>query len=102
MSRRIYILIAFVIAIAATVIGWLQSMNYKVTPLVPLALWFPTVVLTGARNLEAVALSLIQFPLFASAFVLGSRRWPVVRVFAVLLLTYGLLAGLAYSIVNHK
>lgn len=102
MSRRIYIIIAIVFAIAVTVIGWSQSMNYKITPLVPLALWFPMIVLTGARNLEAVALSLIQFPLFATAFVLGTRRWPVVRVLAVLALTYGLLAGSAYIIVSRR
>jgi len=101
-SRGISITIAYVVAVAATVIGWSQSMNYKITPIVPLALWFPTVVLTGARNLEAVALSLIQFPLFATAFAFGIRRWPVVRVLAVLALTYGLLAGSAYFIVSHK
>ena len=102
MSRRIYIIIAFVVAIAVTVVGWSQSMNYKITPLVPLALWFPTVVLTGARNLEAVALSLIQFPLFATAFAVGIRRWPVLRVLPVLVLTYGLLAGWAYIIVSRR
>jgi hypothetical protein len=100
--RRIYIIIAFVVAIAATVIGWSQSLNYKITPIVPLALWFPLIVLTGAREVEAIALSLIQFPLFATAFAFGIRRWPIVRVLAVLVLTYGLLAGSAYFIVKHR
>jgi len=77
-------------------------MNYKITPLVPLALWFPSVVLTGARNLEAVALSLIRFPLFATAFAFGIRRWPAVRVLVVLALIYGLLTGSAYIIVSRR
>ncbi len=100
-TRRIYIIIALVASIVATGIGWSQSMNYRITPLVPLALWFPTIVLTGARNLEAVALSLIQFPLFATAFAFAIRRWPVARVLAMLALTYGLLAGSAYLIVSR-
>jgi len=102
MTRRIYIIIAFLVAIAATAVGWSQSMSYEITPLVPLALWFPAVVLTGARNLEAVALSLIQFPLFAAAFAFGIRRWPVVRVLAVLVLAYGLLAVAAYTTVTRQ
>ena len=102
MSRRIYIAIAFILAVVATVVGWSQSLNYKITPLVPLALWFPLVVITRAHELSAVALSLIQFPLFAAAFAFGIRRWPVARVLAVLALTYALLAGIAFAIVRSR
>ena len=102
MSRRIYIFTAFVLAIVATVIGWSQSLNYKITPVVPLALWFPFITLTGARELSAVALSLIQFPLFAIAFTVWIRRWPVGRVVAALMLTYALLAGIAFAIVRSR
>jgi hypothetical protein len=101
-SRRIYIAIAFVLSILATVIGWSQSLNYKATPPGPLALWFPLVVITGARELAAVALSVIQFPLFATAFAVGLRRWPVGRVIIVVALTYALLAGLAFAIVRSR
>ncbi len=102
MSGRVYIPIAFALAIVATVIGWSQSLNYKITPVVPLALWFPLIILTGARELVAVALSLIQFPLFAIAFTIGIRRWPVARVVAALMLTYALLAGIAFAIVRSR
>lgn len=102
MSRRVYITIAFILAIVATVIGWSQSLNYKITPLVPLALWFPLIVITGAHEIEAVALSLVQFPLFAAAFAFGIRRWPVARVLAVLTLTYALLAAIAFAIVRSR
>jgi len=90
------------VAIVATVIGWSQSLNYKITPVVPLALWFPLIVLTGAREVAAVALSLLQFPLFATAFALGIHHWPAVRVLGVLMLTYGLLAGAAYLMVRQS
>ena len=102
MSRRVYITIAFILAIVATVVGWSQSLNYKVTPLVPLALWFPLIVITGARELVAVALSLIQFPLFAAAFAFGIRRWSVARVVVALTVTYALLAGIAFAIVRSR
>jgi hypothetical protein len=100
-SRRIYIAIAFVLAIVATVVGWSQSLNYKLTPPVPLALWFPLVVIIRAGDLGGIAVSFIQFPLFASAFAIGIRRWPVARVVAVLALTYALLAGVALAIVRR-
>lgn len=101
-SRRVYISIVFILAIVATYVGWTQSLNYKVTPLTPLALWFPLILITGASDLVAVALSLIQFPLFAGAFAFGTRRWPVARVLVALTLTYALLAGIAFAIVKSR
>ena len=102
MSHRVYIIIAFAVAIAATGIGWSQTLIYKITPVVPLALWFPLIILTGAREVEAIAVSFVQFPLFASAFALGIRRWSVAHVLGVLVAVYGLLAGSAYIIMTHK
>lgn len=99
-SHRIYIAIAFVLAIVATVVGWSQSLNYKVTPPVPLALWFPLVVISPAKELGIVVVSFIQFPLFASAFAVGIRSWPVVHVVVILALTYALLASVALAIVS--
>jgi hypothetical protein len=101
MSRRIYIAIAFVLAIVATVVGWSQSLIYKDTPPVPLALWFPLVVISRVKELACVAVSFIQFPLFASAFAVGIQRWPGARVVAVLALTYALLAGVALAIMRR-
>lgn len=45
-------------------------------------------------------MSLIQFPLFAVAFVIGIRCRPVALVVAVLALTYALLVGIAHTIVK--
>jgi hypothetical protein len=101
-SRRIYITIAFVLAIVATVVGWSQSLNYKITPPVPLALWFPLIVITHARDLAGVAVSFIQFPLFAVAFAFGLRRWPPARIVIVLVLVYALLALIAFAIVRSR
>ena len=99
MSRRIYIAIAFILAIVATVVGWSQSLSYKDTPPVPLALWFPLVVMSPDEVFVTLAVSFVQFPLFAWAFAVGIRRWSVARVVAVLALTYTLLASVALVIV---
>ena len=99
-SRRIYIAIAFILAIVETVVGWSQSLNYKDTPPVPLALWFPLVVISRAEAFGMVTVSFIQFPLFAWSFAVGIRRWPIARVVAVLILSYALLAGVALTIVR--
>ena len=101
-STRTHITLAFLLAALATVLGWWQSLHYKVPPPVPLALWFPLIVITGTRELGAVALSLIQFPLFAFAFTFGIRRWPVGRVLVVIALSYALLAGIALAIVTSR
>ena len=102
MSRSRCIVIAFGVAIVATVVGWSQSLMYYHTPPVPTAFWFPLVVVTGAHDLDCVAVSLIQFPLFATAFAFGIQRWPVTRVLAVLALIYGALAVTALVIVKSK
>jgi hypothetical protein len=95
--RRIYIIIAFVVAIAATVIGWSQTLIYKIVPPVPLTLWFPLLVITDAKDVVAIALSLFQFPSFAAAFAFGIRRWPPLIVLALPTATYALLVGLAFG-----
>jgi hypothetical protein len=101
-SRRVYRTFAIMFALVATGVGWSQSLIYKETPLVPLALWFPLVVITGARDLVAVALSLIQFPLLAIAFISGARHWSIPRVLAVLFVIYALLAGVAVVILMSR
>ena len=98
MSRRTYITIAFVLAILATIVGWSQSMLYKVIPEVPLCLWFPLVVVAARDTISAVVLSVVQFPIFAVAFSLGLRRWSALRVILVLTVAYVVLAGVAIAI----
>src|SRR5678809_1182505 len=102
MSRRVYVIVvifAFVLAIILTAVAWTQTLDHKLTPEVPLALWFPLIIITNALGFAAYTLALIQFPLFAVLFAFGTRRWPAGRVFTVLAFTYGLLAGIAFSIV---
>ena len=53
-------------------------------PGIPLAILFPLVVVTGAHEILAVLVSLIQFPLFAGVFAFGIRRCPIPRVLMVL------------------
>lgn len=96
-SRRLYIATSFVLAIAATVVGWSQSLSYKIVPEIPLAFWFPLVTLTGSGEFVMVALSLIQFPIFAVAFTIGIRSWPIIRVVAALTLTYAFLVGCSFA-----
>lgn len=95
MPRWLMVLIAFLLAIAATVMGFFESILWKHVPLVPLALWFPVVVLTESRSTTMLAWAFVQYPLFATAFALGIRRWPIGRVLLVIVLVYALMAGLA-------
>ncbi|MCD6048698.1 MAG: hypothetical protein K0Q55_101 [Verrucomicrobia bacterium] len=99
-NAKWHTVIALILAIIATFVGWSQSLIYKDTPLIPLALWFPLVIITGAHELVGAGMSLIQFPLFAIAFAFGIRRWPIHHVILVLVLAYALLAGIAVSIVK--
>lgn len=102
MSRRTCIILAFALALLATVIGWSQSLVFKDTPVVPLALWFPLVILTGSRDLAAVAVSLIQFPLLAIVFALAIRKWPKSKVLGALALEYALMAGIVFAMVTLR
>lgn len=98
MNYRTHMIIALIIAILATVVGWSQSLIYKIVPSVPLAILFPLVVLTRAHELSAVFVSLIQFPLLAMAYLFGIRRWSWRKVLPTLLLGYAILVALAYAV----
>ena len=100
MSRGKYVILVFVAAVILTVIGWQQVMIYKAPVVARMCLWFPFIVLLGARDVGAVLVSLLQFPAFATAFSFGVRRSPVVRVFAALLGIYALCIGIAFIVVR--
>jgi hypothetical protein len=57
---------------------------------VKLALFFPFLVLVGARDVVAIVLSFVQWPLLAGAFSLGLRRWKGSIVLGALGAAYGL------------
>jgi hypothetical protein len=102
MARRAYITTAFAFAILATIIGWSQTFIYYVnSPVIPAICWFPLVVLVQPLgDVEMIVLSLIQFPLFATLFVLGIHRWSVATVLSVLGVVYILMIGIAFLMVR--
>ena len=102
MSRRSFIILASALAIILTVLGWQQVMIYKTPSATRLALWFPFIVLLGARDILAVLVSFIQFPALAIAFVFATRRWPAGRVFVALGVLYALCAGAALIIMRPR
>jgi hypothetical protein len=87
---------AFVLAGAATLLGWSQSLIYYRVSEVPLALWFPSVVLADAHGEAMILISLIQFPALAFEFAFAKRYWPVAAVVSVLTLVYAISAAIAY------
>ena len=103
MARRIYIVIAFCLAILATFIGWSQTFAHKTWPPAHAALWFPLVVFAKSYgNVEMIVLSFIQFPLFAILFAFGVCRWKVSVVSSVLGFIYALIAGIAFMMVSSR
>ena len=102
MSQRNYIIIAFVLAVLVTVIGWSQTFAYKVWPASHTVLWFPSVVIANTYGGTAmITLSLVQFPIFATCFAFGLRRWSVARILGALAFIYALLVGIAFIIVSR-
>ena len=97
MPRRDYVNDAFTVAILATIGGVFDLLSFKITPPILVALWFPPVVLTGVSGFALLALALVQFPLFATAFAIGIRRWSPGRVLTAIVITYAVLTGLALA-----
>src|SRR4051794_22016686 len=102
MSRARINIFALTLAIVATVVGWSQSLIYYRVPPIPLALWFPFIVLADLNQGPMILVSLIQFPLFAMVFVTAIRWWPMVRVGVTLAFIYALCAGTAVHLVANE
>lgn len=101
MSRRIYTILAFILAVLLTVIGWSQTLVYEECPVNKLALWFPSIeIFNPSDDIHTVFISLIQFPILATLFALGIRRWRVASVLLVLVLVYALLVRIALTIID--
>jgi hypothetical protein len=101
MSRRIYIAVAFLLAVLLTVVGWSQTLAHKVWPASHTAIWFPLIVIINPHDdVLMVLLSLIQFPVFAALFSFGIGRWRTAPVFGVLAGIYALLVGITFIIVS--
>jgi hypothetical protein len=92
-----------VIAAILTAVGWQQVMIYKEAPLQKLAFWFPFLVLVRfSDETLRLLLAFVQFPLFAAAFAFGIRRWRVVPVLAVILLSYAFCVLAAFAILRSQ
>ncbi|MDR3458441.1 MAG: hypothetical protein P4N60_13400 [Verrucomicrobiae bacterium] len=90
MSRRTIILIASAVAALLAGLG-LRACDYKIVPLIRIALWFPLPYLLHAES-TLVLLALIQFPLLVCIFALAIRRWRVVWVLMAFIMVYALYA----------
>lgn len=101
MPRYGAIILAWVLALVATVGGWAFALVWLDPRPMAMACWQPFIVVTGAREGPMILLSLVQFPLFATMFVLGSSRWPALRVALVLVAVYAGLVGWAMWEVHH-
>jgi|SRR5882757_7472354 len=102
MSPRKNIITGFCLAILLTWFGWYFVLGRKEPPPVPLALWFPVIPLPGVVGVDMLIPSLIQFPLIATFFAFGIRRWSVRAVLAVLAFGYVLAAGIALVIMRSR
>lgn len=101
-ARLAFTIGGFVLALVLTGIGLKQSLVYMDVPLVPLALWFPVVAITKAREMPAIGWALIQFPIFALLFALGIRRWRVGWVLVALVAGYAILVVVALEMVRER
>jgi len=101
MPRYGSIVVAYVVALAATVGGWAYALVWLNPKPMAMACWQPLIVVTGAREGPMYLLSLVQFPLFATLFTLGIYRWPALRVMLVLAAVYAGLVGWAGWVVSH-
>lgn len=103
MSRRAYIIVAFVIAGLLTLLGWQQVLIYKLPPPHKFVAWFPLLVLIPLPDeLLGVLFSLVQFPLFAAGFAFGIRRWHPLPVAIAVLLAYGLCVAAAFTMMRFR
>lgn len=98
MSRKWLTFWAFALSIGATIVGWSQTLIYYDIQPIATPLWFPLIVVTNARDSGMVFLSLIQFPIFATAFSLGIRKWRMRNVIIVLLAIYASLVAAALAV----
>ena len=99
MSRRQHIALSFALAAVATPTGLYHTFrHYTNGSILATACWFPFVAITGARELLALGLAILQFPLLAAVYSIGIQRWPTRWVIAVLFGSYAFAAALAYGI----
>ena len=94
--KWVQILMAYALAVLATLVGWSQSLIYKETPTVPLVCWFPFVVLSSLEDIAGAVVSLVQFPVLATFFAIGIQFWPTRRVLVLMAGGYAVAVAVAW------
>jgi hypothetical protein len=90
LTPRNHTRITLALAIILTVAGFQQIWSYKWVPPEKIALWFPILLIIRLPDeiIFRLFLCLIQFPLFATAYCFGIRRFRSIPTLCVVLLSY--------------
>ena len=64
-------------------------------------LWYPTIRLLGCWDLEAVVVSLLQFPFFAAVFAICLRWWSAVIALMATVTLYAAFVAAAAAAVTR-
>lgn len=103
MNPRNLTILAFSIAAVLTIVGFQQVWLTKWTPPLKDAAWFPLLlILRLPEEFSRILLCLIQFPLFATAFSFGIRRWKVLSTLCVVLFSYALCVLAAVTTIESR
>jgi hypothetical protein len=95
--------IAWGIAILLTVAGFQQVWLYKWVSDEKVAIWFPFLFLFRlSDDFLRVLISVIQFPLFATAYYVGLRRFRALPILCAIVLGYALCVIAAYALIKIK
>lgn len=97
MSQRDLRIVAFGIAVALTMGGFKEVCAYKWVPPERIALWFPVLLIFQLPLELRLLVCLAQFPMLATAFSLGVRRWKAIPMLCLVLLGYAMLVAVAFS-----
>lgn len=96
-SHRNYTVIAFGVAIAATLAGMSETFGLKVWPTMHLVLWFPIVVICKISDFDVlIPIACVQFPLLAACFTIGIRRLSPLFMAVATTVFYALLVCVAF------
>jgi hypothetical protein len=103
MSNRSLTLLAFGIAIVLTIGGLQQVWFYKWVPPQRIAIWFPLLLIFRLpEEFSRLSVCIVQFPLLATAFSIGIRRWRIIPTLCAVLLGYALCVAVAFATIKPR
>ncbi len=83
-QRRLVVVMLWLLAIAATVVGFRYGLPPKEGPATATIWWFPFAFLLywviPGRELTGLFLVVLQFPAIAAIITLSMRKWPLKRI----------------------